>query len=117
MNKIVLGYLSDGNFWRGRVYENNNISTSQEVLDRNALEYRNPDKLSDWLEVKCGGSKGNTYNPDIPNIYDADRLEVIKSTLESRLGCVVVYHQTASINDYWGANSEEDRKKAGTIPY
>ncbi len=116
MNKIVLGYLSDGNFWRGRIYEND-ISTSQEVLDRNALEYRNPDKLSDWLEVKCGGSKGNTYNPDIPNIYDADRLEVIKTTLESRLGCVVEYHQTASINDYWGANSEEDRKKAGTIPY
>jgi len=111
MNKIVLGYLSDGNFWRGRLYEGD-LSN-----DRNSLEYRNPDKLSDWLEIKCGGGKGNTYNPDIPNIYDADRLEVIKTTLESRLGCVVEYHQTASINDYWGANSEEDRKKAGTIPY
>jgi hypothetical protein len=111
MNKIVLGYLSDGNFWRGRLYE------SDLSNDRNSLEYRNPDKLSDWLEIKCGGGKGNTYNPDIPNIYDADRLEVIKTTLESRLGCVVEYHQTASINDYWGANSEEDRKKAGTIPY
>ena len=117
MNKIVLGYLSDGNFWRGRVYENNNTSTSQEVLDRNALEYRNVDKLSSYLEVKCGGGKGNTYNPNIPNIYDADRLEVIKTTLESRLGCVVEYHQTASISDYWGANSEEDRKKSGDISY
>ena len=104
MNKIVLGYLSDSNFWRGRVYESS-ITNNQ-----SALEYRNPDKLSDWLEVKCGGGKGNTYNPDIPNIYDADRLEVIKTTLESRLGCVVEYHKTASINDYWGANSEKDRK-------
>lgn len=111
MNKIVLGYLSDGNFWRGRLYEDD-LSN-----DRNSLVYRNPDKLSDLLEIKCGGGKGNTYNPNIPNIYDADRLEVIKTTLESRLGCVVEYHQTASINDYWGANSEEDRKKAGTIPY
>lgn len=105
ISKIVLGYLSDGNFWRGRIYEKTS-STSQMVKDRNALEYRNPDKLSSWLEVKCGGGKGNTYNPDIPNNYDADRLEVIKTTLESKLDCIVEYHTTASISDYWGANND-----------
>jgi hypothetical protein len=111
MVKIVLGYLSDGNFWRGRVYE------SSITNEQGALEYRNPDKLSDYLEVKCGGVKGNTYNPDIPNNYDVGRLEIIKTTLEERLGCIVEYNMTASTSDYWGANSEEDRKKSGTIPY
>ena len=105
INRIVLGYLSDGNFWRGRIYEPM-ATTSQKIKDRNALEYRNTDKLSSYLEVKCGGGKGNTYYPDIPNHYDADRLEVIKTTLEARLDCVVEYHQTASINDYWGANND-----------
>ena len=105
MHKIVLGYLSDGNFWRGRIYE------KPTTTDMNALEYRNPDKLSDYLEVKCGGGKGNTYNPDIPNNYDEDRLEVIKNTLEQRLGCTVEYHTNAKTSDYWGATEESERLK------
>lgn len=105
MDKIVLGYLSDGNFWRGRIFEGS-ASTNPIVVDRNAMEYRNVDKLSSYLEVKCGGEKGNTYYPNIPNHYNEEKLEAIKATLESRLGCIVEYHNTASISDYYGANND-----------
>ena len=99
MNRIELRYLPDGNFWRAYIFED------ESSTEMSCLKYRNPDKLSSYLEVKCGGGKGNTYNPSVPNLYNVDKLEVIKSTLEDRLGCEVTYHNTASINDYHGPNN------------
>jgi hypothetical protein len=90
MKKVVLGYLTDGNFWQAKLYE-------RDLNDTNALKFRNPSKLESHFEV-LGCTK-----PNIPKQYDETILEQSTIQLSLELDCPVEYHKTASIFDYTGA--------------
>lgn len=95
MHKIEIRYLSDGNHWRTYVFENNDKY-------HHALNFRNVDKFSDYIEVKLDGR----YNPNVPNIYNSDRVNTIKERLESEFGCVVNIVTDASTIEHFGATPE-----------
>jgi hypothetical protein len=95
MKKIEIRYLADGNHWRTYVFESG---------DRyhEALNFRNIDKFSDYIEVKLGGK----YNPNVPNFYKADRLAVIKDKLENEYGIPVNIVTDASPTEHFGATPD-----------
>jgi|SRR6056300_1065907 len=100
VHKIICEYLPDGNFWNCSFLEERG-----EFARRNAINYRSEHKASSYIEVILGGGKGNTYNPEIPSIYDVARLEGIKTSIESR-GVEFEYHNTASVDDHFGVTKD-----------
>jgi len=96
--KIICEYLPDGNFWNCSFLEERG-----EFARRNAINYRSEHKASDFTEAFLSGGKGNTYNPGYPSIYNIATLEGIKTSIESR-GVEFEYHNTASIDDHFGAS-------------
>lgn len=100
VKKIICEYLTDGNFWNCAFLEE-----SGEFARRNANNIRNENKASDRIEVVLGGGKGNTYNPQLPSIYNEAALQGIKTSVESR-GIPFEFHNTASIDDYYGPDRE-----------
>ena len=100
VKKIICEYLSDGNFWNCAFLEENG-----EFARRNALNMRSEYKASAKIEVILGGGKGNTYNPELPSTYNEAALQGIKTSIESR-GIPFEFHNTASLDDYYGPDRE-----------